>query len=98
MPVSFRDEHQAARDAESRIRQELRKRYNIEVNETGADPALVRASLVEHNAVRSDRNLQQDQARVDQDLAAGLAVGADALELGADLEDAQAAAAQLGKL
>ena len=36
--VCFRDEDQAARDAESRIRQELRERYKIEINETGADP------------------------------------------------------------
>ena len=91
--MSFRDEDQAARDAESRIRQELRDRHNIEVNETGADPSVVRASLAEQDVVRSDHNLQQDQARDDQDLAAGLTVGADALELGADLEDAQAAAA-----
>lgn len=91
--VTFRDEDQAARDAESRIRQELRDRYQIEVNETGADPSVVRASLAEQDGIRRDRELEQDQARDDQDLAAGLTVGAEALELGADLEDAQEAAA-----
>lgn len=43
--VTFRDEDQAARDAESRIRQELRERYDVEVLETGADPAVVRTTL-----------------------------------------------------
>ena len=44
--VTFLDEDQAAPDAESRIRQELRERYDVEVLETGADPAVVRATLV----------------------------------------------------
>ena len=48
----------------------------------------MRAYLAEQDAVRNDRDLQQAQARDDQDLVAGLVVGADALELGADLEDA----------
>lgn len=86
--VTFRDEDQAARDAESRIRQELRDRYNIDVNESGADPSVVQASLAEQDTVRRGREQEQDQARDDQDLAAGLTVGAEALELGADLEDA----------
>ena len=47
--VTFRDEDQAARDAESRIHQELRERYDVEVLETGADPAVV------HNARRPRR-------------------------------------------
>ena len=46
--VTFRDEDQAARDAESRIRQELRERYDVEVLETGADPAVVRATLFQY--------------------------------------------------
>lgn len=91
--VTFRDEDQAARDAESRIRQELRDRYNVDVNETGADPSVVRASLAEQDGARRDREQLQDQARDDRDLAAGLTVGTEALELGADLEDAQEAAA-----
>ena len=89
--VTFRDEDQAARDAESRIRQELRDRYDVEVLETGADPAVVRATLVERDTERADRDERQAQARDDQDLAAGLVVGAEVLEVTADLADAEEA-------
>jgi colicin import membrane protein len=89
--VTFRDEDQAARDAESRIRQELRQRYDVEVLETGADPAVVRATLVERDTERADRDERQAQARDDQDLAAGLVVGAEVLEVSADLADAEEA-------
>jgi hypothetical protein len=81
--VTFRDEDQAARDAESRIRQELRERYDVELLETGADPAVVRATLVDRDTERAERD--------DQDLAAGLVVGAEALEVSADLADAEEA-------
>jgi colicin import membrane protein len=84
--VTFRDEDQAARDAESRIRQELRDRYDVEVLETGADPAVMRATLVDRDAERVER---QAQGRDDQDLAAGLVVGAEVLEVSADLADAE---------
>lgn len=87
--VTFRDEDQAARDAESRIRQELRERYDVEVLETGADPAVVRATLVDRDTERADRDERQAQARDDQDLAAGLVVGAEVLEVSADLADAE---------
>lgn len=86
--VTFRDEDQAARDAEARIRQELRERYDVEVLETGADPAVVRATLVDHDSQRAER---QVQARETQDLAAGLVVGAEVLEVSADLADAEEA-------
>ena len=89
--VTFRDEDQAARDAESRIRQELRERYDVEVLETGADPAVVRATLVDRDTERADRDERQAQARNDQDLAAGLVVGAEVLEVSADLADAEEA-------
>ena len=89
--VTFRDEDQAARDAKSRIRQELRERYDVEVLETGADPAVVRATLVDRDTERADRVELQAQAREDQDLAAGLVVGAEVLEVSADLTDAQEA-------
>ena len=89
--VTFRDEDQAARDAESRIRQELRERYDVEVLETGADPAVVRATLVDRDAQQAERDERQAQARDDQDLAAGLVVGAEALEVSADLADAEVA-------
>jgi hypothetical protein len=89
--VTFRDEDQAARDAESRIRQELRERYEVEVLETGADPAVVRATLVDRAADRADRGERQAQARDDQDLATGLVVGAEVLESSADLADAEEA-------
>ena len=89
--VTFRDEDQAARDAESRIRQELRERYDVEVLETGADPAVVRATLVERDTERAERDERQAQARDDQDLAAGLVVGAEVLEVSADLADAEEA-------
>ena len=89
--VTFRDEDQAARDAESRIRQELRDRYDVEVLETGADPAVVRATLVDRDTERAERDERQAQARDDQDLAAGLVVGAEVLEVSADLADAEEA-------
>lgn len=62
--VTFRDEDQAVRNAEARIRQELRDRYDVEVLETGADPAVVRATLVDRDTER------QAQVRGDEDLAA----------------------------
>ena len=89
--VTFRDEDQAARDAESRIRQELRERYDVEVLETGADPAVVRATLVDRDTERADRDERQAQARDDRDLAAGVVVGAEVLEVSADLADAEEA-------
>ncbi|WP_421076972.1 hypothetical protein [Microbacterium sp. IO18] len=89
--VTFRDEDQAARDAEARIRQELRDRYDVEVLETGADPAVVRATLVDRDTERAERDERQAQARDDQDLAAGLVVGAEVLEVSADLADAEEA-------
>lgn len=89
--VTFRDEDQAARDAEARIRQELRERYDVEVLETGADPAVVRATLVDRDTERAERDERQAQARDDQDLAAGLVVGAEVLEVSADLVDAEEA-------
>ena len=89
--VTFRDEDQAARDAESRIRQELRERYDVEVLETGAVPAVVRAALVDRDTERAERDERQAQARDNQDLAAGLVVGAEVLEVSADLADAEEA-------
>lgn len=89
--VTFRDEDQAARDAEARIRQELRERYDVEVLETGADPAVVRATLVDRDSERAERDEHQSQARDDQDLAAGLVVGAEVLEVSANLADADEA-------
>jgi len=89
--VTFRDEDQAARDAESRIRQELRDRYDVEVLETDADPAAVRATLVDRDAQRAERDAREAQARDDQDLAVGLVVGAEVLEASADLVDAEEA-------
>lgn len=88
MAVTFRDEDQAARDAESRIRQELRDRYDVEVLETGADPAVVRTTLVDRDTERAER---QAQARDGQDLAAGLVVSAEVLDVSADLADAEEA-------
>lgn len=89
--VTFRDEDQSARDAESRIRQELRERYDVEVLETGADPAVVRATLVDRDTERAERDELQAQARDDQDLAAGLVVGTEVLDVSADLADAEEA-------
>lgn len=88
--VTFRDEDQAARNAESRIRQELRERYDVEVSETGADPAVVRAALVDGDTQRADRDERQAQARDAQELAA-LVVGAEVLEVSADRADAEEA-------
>ena len=89
--VTFRDEDQAARDAEARIRQELRERYDVEVLETGADPAVVRATLVDRDTQRAERDERQKLDRETQDLAAGLMVGAEVLEVSADLADAEEA-------
>ena len=89
--VTFRDEDQAARDAASRIRQELRERYYVEVLETSADPAVVRATLVDRADERAERDERQAQARETQDLAARLVVGAEVLEVSADLADAEEA-------
>ena len=89
--VTFRDEDQAARDAESRIRQELRERYDVEVLETGADPAVVRTTLVDRDTDRAERDERQAQARDDQDLAAGLVVGGEVLEVSAELANAEEA-------
>ncbi len=89
--VTFRDEDQAARDAESRIRHELRDRYDVEVLETGADPAVVRATIVDRDTERAERDERQAQARNDQDFAAGLVVGPEVLEVSADLADAEEA-------
>jgi hypothetical protein len=90
--VTFRDEDQAARDAESRIRQELRDRYGVDVNETGADPSVVQPALVDREGTRREQEDLREQARTDQDVAAGLTVTAEALELTAELEDADEAA------
>jgi len=89
--VTFSDEDQAARDAESRIRQELRDRYDVDVLETGADPAVVRATLVDRDTERAQRDERQAQARETQDLAAGLVVGAEVLEVSADLGETEEA-------
>lgn len=85
--VTWREEDEAARAAESRIRQELRDRYGVEVNESSADPAVVRAELSRRSADRQERDTEREQGRVDQDLAVGLTIEADVLELQADAAD-----------
>jgi len=89
--VTFRDEDQAARDAEARIRQELRERYDVEVLETGADPAVLRATLVDRDTERTERDERHAQAHETQDLAASLVVGAEVLEGSADLGETEQA-------
>ena len=59
--------------------------------ETGTDPAVVRTTLVDRDTERAERDERQAQARDDQDLAAGLVVGAEVLEKTADLADAEEA-------
>ena len=71
----------------------LRERYGVEVLETGADPAVVRATLVDRDAQGAERDERQAQARDDQDLAAGLVVGTEVLEVSAELADAEEAQA-----
>lgn len=85
--VTWRDEDEAARAAESRIRQELRYRYGVEVNESSADPAVVRAELGRRSADRQERDTEREQGHLDQDLAVGLTIEADVLELQADAAD-----------
>ncbi|MBX3196439.1 MAG: hypothetical protein KF727_15245 [Microbacteriaceae bacterium] len=91
--VTWRDEDETARAAESRIRQELRERYGIEVNESSADPAVVRAELGRHSVARQEREAEREQGRIDQDLAVGLTIEADVLELQADAADGRDARA-----
>jgi hypothetical protein len=89
--VTWRDEDEAARAAESRIREELRDRYGVEVNESSADPAVVRAELGRRSAARQETSTEREQARLDQDLAVGLTIEADVLEMQADAADGREA-------
>lgn len=89
--VTWRDEDEAARAAESRIREELRDRYGVEVNESSADPAVVRAELGRRSAARQETSTEREQARLDQDLAVGLTIEADVLEMQADTADGREA-------
>ncbi len=85
--VTWRGEDEVARAAESRIRQELRDRFGIEVNESGADPAVVREELSRRTAARQESEADRQHGRNDRGYAAGLALEADALELHADAAD-----------
>lgn len=89
--VTWRDEDEAARAAESRIRHELRERYGVEVNESSADPAVVRAELGRRGAARQERETEREQSRLDQDLAVGLTIEVDVLEMQADVADGREA-------
>tara|TARA_B100000519_G_scaffold191707_1_gene192381 strand:+ start:1414 stop:2211 length:798 start_codon:yes stop_codon:yes gene_type:complete len=86
--VTWREDDEAARAAESRIRQELRDRYGVDVNESGADPSVVQAALVEGDQAIAERDELRAQAREEQSLADGITIEAEVLELSADLEDA----------
>lgn len=77
-------ERVAARAALARIRQELRDRYGIDVNESGADPSVVQARLVDGGRAHDERAEQEDLAREQREVAAGLAVEAGLLELDVD--------------
>ncbi|MEO5536027.1 MAG: hypothetical protein ABIR17_12960 [Pseudolysinimonas sp.] len=85
--VAWRDEDQPARDAESRIKQELRDRYDIDVNEWGADPSVVAARLEATERARGEQEEQEGLATEERDVATGLALEAEFLELQADQVD-----------
>jgi len=85
--VTWRDDDEAARDAESRIRQELRDRYHVEVNETGADPAMVRDALGRSAVAGQDPSLERERARRDRGLTEGLVAESEILEFEVDRAD-----------
>lgn len=85
--VTWRDDDEVARGAESRIRQELRERYNIEISETGADPATVREALDRDGATQRDPSAERDEARREQTHTAGLIAESEILEFEIDRED-----------
>ncbi len=85
--VTWRDDDEVARGAESRIRQELRERYNIEISETGADPATVRDALDRDGATQRDPSAERDEARREQTHTAGLIAESEILEFEIDRED-----------
>lgn len=86
--VLWRDDDQAARDAESRIKRELRDRYDVDVNEWGADPSVVAARLEARERARDERDQERDLAAEERDMATGLVIEAEVLELQADQVDA----------
>lgn len=85
--VTWRDDDEVARGAESRIRQELRERYHLEINETGADPATVRDALERAAANQNDPSAERDEARREQNFTAGLVAESEILEYEIDRED-----------
>lgn len=85
--VTWRDDDEVARGAESRIRQELRERYNIEINETGADLATVREELGRAAARQSDPSVERDEARREQNYTTGLLAESEIFEQETDRED-----------
>ncbi|RGE19065.1 hypothetical protein [Leucobacter sp. wl10] len=85
--VTWRDEDEAARAAEGRIRHELRERYQIEVNETGADPATVRDALARNRAPGQEAAGERENARRDRDATLGLVAESEILEYEIDRED-----------
>lgn len=84
--VTWRDD-EAARAAEGRIRHELRERYQIEVNETGADPATVRDALARNRAPGQEAAGERENARRDRDATLGLVAESEILESEIDRED-----------
>lgn len=86
--VLWRDDDQAARDAESRIKQELRDRYDVDVNEWGADPSVVAARLEAGERTRAEQEEQEGLAAEERDVATGLMLESELLELQADQVDA----------
>lgn len=91
--VAWRENDDAAREAESRIRQELRDRYGIEVNETAADPATVRAQLEDPDRLQRAAEREREQAEADRSTAEVAQLQADLIGLDADESgDAEAGA------
>jgi hypothetical protein len=86
--VLWRDDDQVARDAESRIKQELRDRYGVDVNEWGADPSVVAAHLEATERARVEKEEQETLAAEERDVATGLAVEAEIIEWQADHAEA----------
>jgi len=82
--IAWRDVDPEARTAEERIRNELRERYNIEVQETAADPIALRSAIEYANALRDDAADERLQADRDRQTAVAFMAEADGLELAAE--------------
>ncbi|MBX3196286.1 MAG: hypothetical protein KF727_14460 [Microbacteriaceae bacterium] len=88
--VAWRDEDPAARSAQERINRELRDRYKVEINESSADPSVVRASLYEADRLGELSEQERAAAERDRAVARDHQLSADVLAMEAESADAGA--------